>query len=49
LLYRALRCGFGFDYLKIDRELDPIRDTPEFKKMVEKAQELQKLKTEKTP
>jgi eukaryotic-like serine/threonine-protein kinase len=35
LLTSALRSGFGFEYIEIDRELDPIRETPEFKRLLE--------------
>jgi hypothetical protein len=35
LLASALRSGFGYEYIEIDRELDPIRDTPEFKRLME--------------
>ena len=37
LLDAALRDGFGFEYLKDDRELDPIRKDPEFQKTVDAA------------
>jgi serine/threonine protein kinase/Tfp pilus assembly protein PilF len=35
LLTSALERGCGFDLLESDRDLDPIRDLPEFKKLVE--------------
>ncbi len=37
LLDAALREGFGFEYLKDDKELDPIRNDPEFQKVVDAA------------
>jgi serine/threonine protein kinase/tetratricopeptide (TPR) repeat protein len=37
LLSLALRAGFGFDYLAIDRELDPIRNDPKFKQVIKAA------------
>jgi serine/threonine protein kinase/tetratricopeptide (TPR) repeat protein len=37
LLALALRAGFGFDYLARDRELDPIRNDPKFKQVIEAA------------
>jgi serine/threonine protein kinase len=37
LLSLALRSGFGFNLLEIDRELDPIRKDPRFKQVVEDA------------
>src|SRR5262249_35228063 len=35
LLSTALREGFGFDLLERDQELDPIRELPEFRRLVE--------------
>jgi tetratricopeptide (TPR) repeat protein len=40
LLSAALRQGFGFDLLAIDRDLDPIRDDPEFAAIVAAARAL---------
>jgi eukaryotic-like serine/threonine-protein kinase len=37
LLSLSLRAGFGFNYLEIDRELDPIRADPKFKQVIEEA------------
>jgi tetratricopeptide (TPR) repeat protein len=37
LLSSALRKGYGFELLAQDRDLDPIRDDPEFHKLVEAA------------
>ncbi len=37
LLHSALRRGFGFDLIEGDRELDPIRDRPEFRRLLESA------------
>lgn len=34
-LASALRSGCGFDYLETDKDLDPIRNRPEFKQLVE--------------
>ena len=39
LLNRALREGFGFEYLDIDPELDAVRDVPEFRALVAAARE----------
>jgi hypothetical protein len=33
-LASALRKGFGFEYLEQDKDLDPIRETPEFRSLV---------------
>ena len=41
LLSTALRKGFGFDELAEDRELDSIRDQPEFRKLLEAARAIQ--------
>ncbi|QJX00902.1 protein kinase domain-containing protein [Frigoriglobus tundricola] len=35
LLTGALRNGFGHEYIELDKDLDPIRDTPEFKRVLE--------------
>jgi serine/threonine protein kinase/Flp pilus assembly protein TadD len=40
LLSLALRAGFGHDFVETDSDLDPIRDTPEFKKVVESVRAL---------
>ena len=40
LLSTALRGGFGFDLLADDHELDPIRDEPEFRKLLDAAKAL---------
>jgi serine/threonine protein kinase/Flp pilus assembly protein TadD len=40
MLSSALKQGFGFDLLERDRELDPIRDRPEFRKVVDAARVL---------
>ena len=37
LLRIALRAGVGHDLLAADRELDPLRDTPAFRKIAEDA------------
>ena len=37
LLSAALRGGFGFDYIETDKDLDPIRGTPEFGRVLEGA------------
>jgi tetratricopeptide (TPR) repeat protein len=37
LLSQALRQGFGFEFLEIDPELSPIRQEPEFRRLVEAA------------
>jgi eukaryotic-like serine/threonine-protein kinase len=41
LLSAALKKGVGFDYLDIDRDLDPIRTMPAFRRVVEAARALQ--------
>ena len=40
-LSSALRKGFGFDLLEQDKDLDPIRDRPEFRQLVNAARALQ--------
>jgi tetratricopeptide (TPR) repeat protein len=40
LLSAALRAGFGFDLIETDKDLDPIRDTPEFKRVLDGARSL---------
>ena len=40
LLSTALRGGFGFGELEADRELDPIRDRPEFRELLAAAKSL---------
>ena len=35
LLSGALRAGFGHEHIESDKDLDPIRETPEFKRVVE--------------
>ena len=45
LLSTALRGGFGFDELADDRELDSIRDQPEFRKLLEAANALRAAPT----
>jgi tetratricopeptide (TPR) repeat protein len=37
LLATALRAGFGFEHLHGDKDLDPVRNDPEFKKTVDAA------------
>jgi serine/threonine protein kinase/Flp pilus assembly protein TadD len=44
LLGAALRAGFGHDLLAIDKELDPIREAPEFKKLVNAVHDLKPAK-----
>src|SRR5207253_7303305 len=39
-LSSALRKGVGFDYLEQDRDLDPIRERPEFRQLVSAARSL---------
>jgi tetratricopeptide (TPR) repeat protein len=39
-LSKALRGGFGWDYVDIDTDLDPIRNTPEFRRILETARAL---------
>ena len=41
LLSTALKKGFGFDYLEIDRDLDPLRDSPAFRRVVDASRALQ--------
>ena len=40
LLTAALRRGFGHEHVESDKDLDPIRGTPEFKRVVESVQAL---------
>ncbi|HEV3443717.1 MAG TPA: tetratricopeptide repeat protein, partial [Gemmataceae bacterium] len=40
-LSSALRKGFGFELLEKDKDLDPIRDRPEFRQLVNAARALQ--------
>jgi tetratricopeptide (TPR) repeat protein len=35
LLTASLHAGFGFNYIETDRDLDPIRGTPEFRRLLE--------------
>jgi serine/threonine protein kinase/Tfp pilus assembly protein PilF len=35
LVSAALRAGFGFDHVETDKDLDPIRATPEFKRVLD--------------
>ena len=35
LLTKALQKGFGHEYLEIDRDLDPIRESPTFRRVIE--------------
>jgi hypothetical protein len=37
LLTTALKKGAGFDYLEIDRDLDPLRELPAFRQVIEAA------------
>lgn len=41
LLALALKKGFGFDYLEIDRDLDPIRQSPTFRRVIEASRAMQ--------
>jgi serine/threonine protein kinase/tetratricopeptide (TPR) repeat protein len=41
LLAAALRHGFGYDVIGTDRDLDPIRDDPQFRHLLEAADTLQ--------
>jgi serine/threonine protein kinase/tetratricopeptide (TPR) repeat protein len=47
LLSSALRRGVGFDLLESDKDLAPIRDSREFKKLVEAAQALRAAPAER--
>jgi len=44
LLASALKKGFGFEYLEIDRDLDPIRELPTFRRVIEASRALQSAK-----
>jgi serine/threonine protein kinase/tetratricopeptide (TPR) repeat protein len=35
LLTTALRGGFGFQYIETDKELEPLRETPEFRRLID--------------
>jgi tetratricopeptide (TPR) repeat protein len=41
LLALTLKKGFGFDYLEIDRDLDPIRQAPTFRRVIEASRAMQ--------
>jgi eukaryotic-like serine/threonine-protein kinase len=41
LLSQALRAGFGLDLVDKDTDLDPIRENPEFRRVVKAAREVQ--------
>jgi len=43
LLASALKKGFGFDYLEIDRDLDPIRQAPTFRRVIEASRAIQSV------
>lgn len=49
LLSTALRQGFGFDELAEDRELDPIREQPEFRKLLEAARAIREAAPDADP
>jgi serine/threonine protein kinase/Flp pilus assembly protein TadD len=49
LLSVALQKGFGFDVLEIDRDLDPVRSSPEFRKLVDAAQAIRSSAVDKQP
>jgi tetratricopeptide (TPR) repeat protein len=40
LLTAALRAGHGYEHIETDKDLDPIRDTPEFRRVIESARGL---------
>ena len=42
LLSQALRQGFGLDLVDQDTDLDPIRNDPEFRRVVKAARDLRK-------
>jgi serine/threonine protein kinase/tetratricopeptide (TPR) repeat protein len=42
-LTAALRGGFGYEHIETDKDLDPIRTTPEFKKVLESTRTLNAL------
>jgi hypothetical protein len=44
LLASALRNGFGYHLLDMDRELDPIRSEAEFSKVVEESRKAFEMK-----
>lgn len=48
LLTLALKKGFGFEYLEIDRDLDPIRDLPAFRRVIEASRALRAAAPEKS-
>jgi Flp pilus assembly protein TadD len=41
LLWAALKTGYGLDLVDTDTDLDPIRPDPEFRRVVERARDLQ--------
>jgi serine/threonine protein kinase/Flp pilus assembly protein TadD len=44
LLTSALKKGFGFEHLEIDHDLDPIRQSPAFRRVIEASRGLQSPK-----
>ncbi len=42
-LSSALRSGYGFQYLEIDTDLDPIRELPEFRRLADAARALRPI------
>jgi tetratricopeptide (TPR) repeat protein len=49
LLSVSLQKGFGFDLLDSDRDLDPIRNCPEFRTLVAAAHAIRSTATDKNP
>ncbi len=47
LLSAALKAGFGFEYLDIDRDLDPIRALPAFRRVTDGARAIQSAAAKK--
>jgi serine/threonine protein kinase/Tfp pilus assembly protein PilF len=44
LLSSSLRSGFGYEYIETDKELDPIRATPEFKGLMNGVKALKEIR-----
>ena len=49
LLSLALKGGFGLDYVDSDKDLDPIRNCDEFRRIVKAARELEKSPAKPAP
>ena len=41
----VLRAGYGHDFIETDKDLDPIRETPEFQRVLEGVRALKAAST----